>query len=60
MHEIKIPVQELWLKVLGGLYVKGGIYAGHYGICTYICNIVIYTITNTGTSTITYGFKIGR
>ena len=30
MHEIKIPVQELGLKTLGGLIREGGLYAGHY------------------------------
>jgi len=29
--EIKIPVQELRLKMQGGLYAKGGVYAGRYG-----------------------------
>ena len=28
----KIPLQELWLKVGGGgLYARGGVFAGHYG-----------------------------
>jgi len=32
--EIKIPVQKLQRKMEGGgLYARGGIYAGHYGIC---------------------------
>ena len=32
MCEIKVPVQELRLKTLGGsLYTRGSIYAGHYG-----------------------------
>ena len=36
IREIKVPVQELSLKALGGggLYARGGLYAGHYG--TYI------------------------
>ena len=32
--EIKIPVQEPWLKMLGDLYAKGGVYVGHYSITT--------------------------
>jgi len=28
----KIPVQELQLKCRGGLYMKGGVYVGCYGI----------------------------
>jgi len=28
IREIKIPVQELWLKMKGGVYA---VYAGHYG-----------------------------
>jgi len=29
--EIKIPVRELQLKMLGGLIREGGVYAGRYG-----------------------------
>jgi len=35
MHEIKVPVQELWLKMLGGIYTMGGVYERHYGINQY-------------------------
>jgi len=38
----KIPVQELWLKMQGGLYAKEGIYAGHYGICIYREKVYVY------------------
>ena len=34
MHEIKIPQQEFALKMQGGgggLYARGGVFAGHYG-----------------------------
>ena len=32
IREIKVPVQELRLKTLGGsLYTRGSVYAGHYG-----------------------------
>ena len=36
ISEIKIPVQEHQLKLKGGLYAKGGIYAGRYGDVTYM------------------------
>jgi len=31
IREIKIPVQELRMKTLGGVYARGGLHAGHYG-----------------------------
>ena len=27
----KIPVWEIWLKMGGGLYMRGGVFTGHYG-----------------------------
>ena len=34
IRKTKIPVQELWLKLGGSLYTRGGVFTGHYG--TYI------------------------
>ena len=33
-------MQELGLKMGGDLYVRGGVFAGHYGIMTVIVTIV--------------------
>ena len=30
IRETKVPVQELWLKMGGGLFARGGVFAGHY------------------------------
>ena len=35
IRETKIPVQELWLKKEGSLYVRGGVLMGHYGTGLY-------------------------
>ena len=32
-RESEIPVQELWLKMGGGLIRKGGVLAGYYSTC---------------------------
>ena len=32
MRGSKIPVQELWLKWEGGVFARGGVIAGFYGI----------------------------
>ena len=31
MRETKLPVQELWLKLGGGLMREGGVWVGFYG-----------------------------
>jgi hypothetical protein len=33
IHETKIPMQELELKMEGGLCARGGVIAGFYGTC---------------------------
>ena len=37
MRGIKIPQQYFVLKRQGGLMREGGVFAGHYGICTCVC-----------------------
>ena len=41
MRGLKIPQQYFVLKGLGGggLCARGGIFAGHYGICTYVSDL---------------------
>lgn len=40
MRETKIPMQELWLKMGGGLVCEGGILAGFYGIIKSTRNVM--------------------
>ena len=43
--EITIHVQELGLKMQGGLYAKGGVYAGRYGTINWTgldWNLILY------------------
>ena len=42
MRKTKIPVQELWLKMGGGIYARGCIQAGFYG------NIIIINYSTIG------------
>ena len=46
-QKILIPVQELWLKMVGALYVRGGVFTGHYGIYEY--GTIIFVIIRTHT-----------